>query len=126
MAESSTNAVENNSAKSTPLHKPLHYTKSHPQFRSMDYLVVKIQEEDGRRSRSNSAPLSLEAIKVDHGLRAASDNFYAAKRMAKRVRRRTLGSFMQESIEKEMMQATLAEEEEEEEQNITPLLGTPV
>lgn len=132
MAEDAKVAEENNSKNSitTPpaknMHKPLTSTKSHPTFRSMDYIAVKknIELEEGQRSRSNSAPMSREAIRIAQNIRTASDNFANAAKMRKRRRRRTLGSFMHSSIEKEMIQ--LALEEEPDLEAISPLLGTPV
>lgn len=129
MAESSSDsgATEHNATKSTPAHRALHYTKSSPTFHSMEYLTVKNQEIllEGQRSRSNSAPMSREAMKVAKDLREASDYFFnvrAKRKVVSRQRRRTLGSFMHQSIEKELLQATLQEEDE----SGIPLLGTPV
>lgn len=50
-------------------HKPLHYTKSAPSFRDERLLL------DGRRSRSQSEPLTRDAIKIAMELRKASDLF---------------------------------------------------
>ena len=131
MAESpeSTNCVNNITVNSTEprAHKLLSYTKSSPAFHSMEYLEVQQVQQlgsDGQRSRSSSAPLTREALKVAQDLRKASDNFVKAKLgvQATRKRRRiTLGSFMSSSIEKEVNQATINEGND-----ISPLHGTPV
>jgi len=129
MAESQGNSTEKNmNSNSIPknTHKPLQVTKSNPAFRSVEYIAVKknIELEQVQRSRSKSVPLSKEAIKIAHSIRDASDLFAQAARMAKRRRRRTLGSFMHSSIEKEMMQLALDQEPDYE--AISPLLGTAV
>lgn len=51
------------------VHKPLHYTQSAPSFRDERMLL------DGRRSRSQSEPLTRDAIKIAMELRRASDLF---------------------------------------------------
>lgn len=49
--------------------KPLHYTQSAPSFRDERLLL------DGRRSRSQSEPLTRDAVKIAMELRRASDLF---------------------------------------------------
>lgn len=49
--------------------KPLHYTQSAPSFRDERLLL------DGRRSRSQSEPLTRDAINIAMELRRASDLF---------------------------------------------------
>lgn len=107
-------------------HKVLHATKSSPTFRSMEYLETQHLEFEGKRSRSSSAPMSVEAVTVARELRKASDVFVTSRHRGRtRKRRSTLGSILSPSIQKEVAQA-IKECEEYPEQGSNSDLGTPV
>ncbi|EDO42915.1 predicted protein [Nematostella vectensis] len=105
---------------------PLHYTKSTPSFRSREYLdAVENSNDEGRRSRSTSMPLSIEAVKVAKELRRVSDIFSQEKRWpVRRKRRSTIGSYLAHQVQKEVQKSQSGSEE-----NLhyhLPLEGTPV
>lgn len=58
-------------------HRPLHHTSSVPHFGIEERRIhlLQVEELDGRRSRSHSEPLTLEAVKIAQRLRKASDLF---------------------------------------------------
>lgn len=58
-------------------HKPLHHTRSEPQFLCEEKRIrdLQVEEFEGRRSRSHSEPLTREAIKIAQELRKVSDLF---------------------------------------------------
>ena len=58
-------------------HRPIHQTRSVPQFGAEERRIHALQAEefDGRRSRSHSEPLTREALKIAHELRKVSDLF---------------------------------------------------
>jgi len=58
-------------------HRPIHHTRSVPQFGVEGRRIHALQAEelDGRRSRSHSEPLTREALKIAQELRKVSDLF---------------------------------------------------
>lgn len=58
-------------------HRPLRHTSSVPHFGIEERRIhlLQVEEFDGRRSRSHSEPLTLEAVKIAQKLRKASDLF---------------------------------------------------
>ena len=58
-------------------HRPIHHTRSVPQFGAEERRIHALQAEelDGRRSRSHSEPLTREALKIAQELRKVSDLF---------------------------------------------------
>lgn len=58
-------------------HRPIHHTRSVPQFGVEERRIHALQAEelDGRRSRSHSEPLTREALKIASELRKVSDLF---------------------------------------------------
>lgn len=138
------NPAELGSGPSSNSHRPIHYTRSVPQFieeRRIHHLQV--EELDGRRSRSHSEPLTREAVKIAQQLRQASDLFntnyeYSSSPTTKREfshyrknssRRITVGGTGGEKLRQElhkMLRANGNGDVSMFDSNPLPLEGTPV
>ena len=97
-------ALQDSNRETRP-HKPLHLTKSDPSLRSR----LRHQDPfDGRRSRSQSVPLTAEAVQVAKQLKRASDLFYdqyVSSKVTTSVtsyRRRSVASSSQGTISSEV------------------------
>ena len=117
------------------VHKPLQYTKSTPSFVKDERLHF--LRDEGRRSRSQSEPLTREAVKIAEELRRASDLFntsYEASSPTRRAsfkkreksRRITVGGSAGESLRQEVNEAIRANSGSFPGYNPVPPEGTPV
>ena len=135
-AKASTSSSDIEGGNSTG-HKPLHYTQSMPiiaEERRNEHL----QLYEGKRSRSQSEPLSREAVKIAHQLRRASDLFNISYDVPtcrspttrsgmsahSKHRRITVSGYDGESLAQEVRQALTATTNECS--PASPLDGTPV
>ena len=111
-------------------HKPLHYTQSAPSFRDERLLL------DGRRSRSQSEPLTRDAVKIAMELRKASDLFNtnyllspvrrSFAKTREKSRRITVGGAVGESLRQEVNEALNANMDSFPGYNPVSPEGTPV
>lgn len=112
-------------------HKPLHLTKSDPSFRGSSPML-NVEEFEGRKSRSQSAPLSIEAVQVARQLKRASDLFHdnyvlGEKKKIERRRRLTVSGSHGESLQNDIRMALGLKGINANRHSLgSPLEGTPV
>ena len=121
-------------------HRPIHQTRSVPQFGVEERRIHALQaaELDGRRSRSHSEPLTREALKIAHELRKVSDLFNTNYEISSptlrrgfsyrrgKSRRVTLGGSGGESLRQEVNQMMGNMDRSIFDSNPLPPEGTPV